>query len=114
MCHVSVGSMTHVDGTATRVWDSGRLLHSLLACETARSELGISPPSRILELGAGTGELAAALAATLTGTREYIATDGDPASLELIERAALTKCVTSHHTPRPAPAPLAARRARLS
>jgi len=67
-----------MDPTGVAVWDSGRLLASLLRSPAAREALIGGPPSTVLELGAGTGELAVELvsdsgfAATL---QRYVATD---------------------------------------
>ena len=61
------------DSTGDRFWDSSRLLLSLLEHGTP---LLPKPPAKVLELGAGTGELAVALAARWAATLEcYLATD---------------------------------------
>ena len=65
------------DDTGLRVWDASHLLASLLTgahgCELA------PPPVSVLELGAGTGSLAAAVASSQSawsaGLRRYVATD---------------------------------------
>ena len=73
------------DPTGAAVWDSGRLLEALLISEDGRAAVGAPPaPTRVLELGAGTGDLAHALAAALPSISQYDATD-------LPERAAAHK-----------------------
>ena len=71
------GLLTADDDTGLRVWDASHLLASLLTdahgCELA------PPPVSVLELGAGTGALAAAVASSestwCAGLRRYVATD---------------------------------------
>ena len=69
--------LTADDDTGLRVWDASHLLASLLTgahgCELA------PPPVSVLELGAGIGTLAAAVASSKSlwcaGLRRYVATD---------------------------------------
>jgi hypothetical protein len=69
--------LTADDDTGLRVWDASHLLASLLTgahgCELA------PPPVSVLELGAGLGALAAAIASSesvwCAGLRRYVATD---------------------------------------
>ena len=64
------------DPTGAAVWDSGRLLEALLMSEDGRAAVGAPPaPTRVLELGAGTGDLAHALARALPSISRYHATD---------------------------------------
>lgn len=66
------------DRTGEDVWDSGRLLASLLQCKATREALGLIQPRVVLELGAGTGELAMALVKDIEFSSElqaYVVTD---------------------------------------
>ena len=105
------GVLTADDDTGLRVWDASHLLASLLTgahgCELA------PPPVSILELGAGTGALAAAVASSesawCAGLRRYVATDlADrlPALRQTIlqhgvgQRVTATECVWGSRVPK--------------
>ena len=65
-----------LDATGTLDWDSASLLHSLVTSH--EPSLLRTPPETCLELGAGTGRMAVALAETWEGSlHSYIATDLD-------------------------------------
>ena len=105
------GVLTADDDTGLRVWDASHLLASLLTgahgCELA------PPPVSILELGAGTGALAAAVASSesawCAGLRRYVATDLADRLPELSQtilqhgvgqRVTATECVWGSQVPK--------------
>jgi len=68
-----------MDSTGGREWDCSRWLTALLSCEAGRRAVGLpAAPQRVLELGAGTGDLALALGSNpgfAAALREYRVTD---------------------------------------
>lgn len=67
-----------MDSTGGREWDCSRWLTSLLSSAEGRTAAGLAAPTRVLELGAGTGDLALALAGAEgfgSGLQLYVATD---------------------------------------
>ena len=101
------------DKTGERLWDGGRLLCSLLTSPTdAERVLGGIAPTSVLELGAGTGELAVALARDRSFSRQlrrYIATDVDERTAAITELAqqqgvgSIVHAVPLHWGTEPAP-----------
>lgn len=69
----------YMDSTGGREWDCSRWLTSLLSSAEGRAAAGLVAPTRVLELGAGTGDLALALVGAegfgAAGLQLYVATD---------------------------------------
>lgn len=75
------------DVTGSIAWDSGLLLQRALLCHEAATALNVElPPTDVLELGAGTGSMACALAVRWPCLKRYWATDL-PARVDEIDRA---------------------------
>lgn len=82
-----------LDATGTLDWDSASLLHSLVTSH--EPSLLRTPPETCLELGAGTGRMAVALAKTWEGSlHSYIATDLDVRVPALQERLSASRLRT--------------------
>jgi SAM-dependent methyltransferase len=76
---------------ATRAWDEGRdFVETMNADLTAAmiDGLALSPGDAVLELGAGTGELAATIADAVGHDGRVMATDVAPGMVELVQRMA--------------------------
>lgn len=68
----------YMDCTGGREWDCSRWLTALLSSPSGCAAAGVEPPARVLELGAGTGDLAVGLASRpgfAASLRKYNATD---------------------------------------